>query len=265
MPLCAKSALAQRPLFVGLLALQTTFSFYLPPIDHHATPFFQRGCRKCLTQQALWLPTQDRAAWTSTVETSTLHTQLKEMDDGSNVHWDNPGSWDDHGLLRLERTIPEEILNGLNVLAYSIKPFKAVALRGTEVGWANELTRLLKIPMKFPQDHINEPAVPTAVMSAIAQEPHHRYKVSNSWKTTEYSQEYNVRSTLVHWQASEAARWISADIERMTAMFGDEINRLFSADVRYSACGDKGMRIDITTKLELLQRGKCPRFHLDKV
>lgn len=67
-----------------------------------------------------------------------------------------------------------------------------------------------------------------------------------------------------------AVLWLVADIERVASLFAREASVLSAAAV--SSSGDAALdavgaagRGDVTVKLELLNKGKCPRFHLDKV
>lgn len=85
---------------------------------------------------------------------------------------------------------------------------------------------------------------------------------------------------LVRWQsrkgyAAEAWRWLKQDIELAVVLFAEEASRHLTSDasitlvgLRAAGGGDgvpDAAGVDVTVKLELLEEGKCPRFHLDKV
>ncbi len=57
-------------------------------------------------------------------------------------------------------------------------------------------------------------------------------------------------------EAQEVVRWLTKDIERVASLFARQASVFSAAAVSSS---------ELTVKLELLNKGKCPRFHLDKV
>lgn len=63
-----------------------------------------------------------------------------------------------------------------------------------------------------------------------------------------------------------AWRWLQTDVKRVANVFTQEMLEL--TDDICAGLGNAAEQqdvADITVKLELLSKGKCPRFHLDKV
>ncbi|CAM9171815.1 unnamed protein product, partial [Pylaiella littoralis] len=83
-------------------------------------------------------------------------------------------------------------------------------------------------------------------------------------------------------EPQESVRWLKADIKRVANLFAREVSVILAAAVSSSGQGTVGAAgkeqvmeeeeeeeeedcaADVTVKLELLKKGKCPRFHLDK-
>lgn len=63
-----------------------------------------------------------------------------------------------------------------------------------------------------------------------------------------------------------AWRWLQADVKRVAGVFAQQVLELtddICAGLPNTAVQQDA--VDVTVKLELLRKGKCPRFHLDKV
>lgn len=206
----------------------------------------------------MWLPAYPHHQRTSIVETSTSHAPLLHVDDHEQDQWRLAEPWEEHGLLCLERTIPEEILRGLENLSYSSEPFKLEAVRGDELAWAESLTSALTSLSEHKRGaadrhHADNKALPESLRDS---EP--------SLGSTGNPQSAGGASCGGR-DALEAARWLAGDVKRVAGLFAKEASRL-SPD----ASGEPSPRgpdtgVDVTVKLELLERGKCPRLHLDKV
>lgn len=63
-----------------------------------------------------------------------------------------------------------------------------------------------------------------------------------------------------------AWRWLQEDVKRVTNVFAQEVLEL-TDDIctGLPVMAEQQDVVDVTVKLELLSKGKCPRFHLDKV
>lgn len=130
------------------------------------------------------------------------------------------------------------------------------------------------------------PRVPTVDRRQNHQRMQQRHNYKDSPVTFQRSPTYTIvdsveRSPLqpTTTQASEEARrWLTTDIERVAELFAQEMSRELSGTEQDGSmvvplhAGVGGVVIekqaccmDVTVKLELLKKGKCPRFHLDKV
>ncbi|CAM9695481.1 unnamed protein product [Scytosiphon promiscuus] len=211
------------------------------------------------------------------------------------------------GLLCLERSIPGDVLSGLEHLAGDAAPFKVEVLRagggrrsggdtrwyssddadGDDVddGWLETLVN--------PLGSSSSSSSSSAPLDAAGQQR------SNVSARKGRSQEMTPTASPTHPPAAdarldvqpadlrrqqlgvdgaqEAVRWLKEDVRRVANVFAREVLAVMAAEAA-SAPGEivEGLGAeqlvkeddspaDVTVKLELLKRGKCPRFHLDKV
>ncbi|CBJ48457.1 conserved unknown protein [Ectocarpus siliculosus] len=187
------------------------------------------------------------------------------------------------GLLCLERQIPDQILRGLEELADNATPFKVEVLRpgsrrgdsddadNEGDGWLDNLVASIGNSSSSSnaggrdnagEEPRSENLARRRIQGEILQDdasPLHP-------KLPNLQQQLDVK-------AQAAARWLKADIKRVARIFAREISVLSDEPGETSLLGiateplarkDK-RTVDVTVKLELLTRGKCPRFHLDKV
>lgn len=136
------------------------------------------------------------------------------------------------GLLCLERPLPAEVLRGLEYLATESSPFKVEVLR------VGDRPRAVST---------NEGGWVDALTSNF--EP----RVGESEHDHRLDSAQQMRLAV---ETQEAVRWLTTDIERVASLFARQASIVSGAAVSSS---------ELTVKLELLNKGKCPRFHLDKV
>lgn len=181
----------------------------------------------------------------------------------------------EHGLLCLERAIPEEVLRGLRLLAGAAAPFKAETLHSWAEGedWLNTLTDPLffgatsDIPpcsksLSQNNNGLQEEELEGEDAGGGRRADLRRKRLSSPNNEVGGGELLVVQDSE---NSVEALRWLKADVKRIARIFAREV----SSDARcggwFKAGKEEGERMDVTVKLELLKKGKCPRFHLDKV
>lgn len=186
------------------------------------------------------------------------------------------------GLLCLERQIPDQVLRGLEELADNATPFKVEVLRPGRrqgdsdgaakegEGWLDKLAAGIGSSSSSSnadgRDNAGEERrsenLARRVQGATLQ---HGENLLHP-KLPRLQQQLDV-------EAQAAVSWLKADIKRVARIFAREISVL-SDEPGETAVLDSATEplarkdesaVDMTVKLELLKRGKCPRFHLDKV
>ena len=190
----------------------------------------------------------------------------------------------EYGLLCLERAMPDELMRGLGLLADVTAPFKAEALHcsGEEGGgkWLDVLTD----PFLIAVSDILSLKTSSSQKNGLREEEQEGDDFVG-WRRADLRRErlssphdgleLEVDETRESENGMEALRWLKADIKRIARIFAREV----SSDARckgvtagrWEGEGEREEEeeeeemIDITVKLELLRKGKCPRFHLDKV
>ncbi|CAM9811166.1 unnamed protein product [Sphacelaria rigidula] len=212
-----------------------------------------------------------------------------------------PSFWREHGLLCLERTIPADVSRGLHLLVKGSSPFKSiqvVAPRGGEgrgggggdgssnnvEHWTETLTAplipamaVLNIPSFESSGELQQPAQ----MNNGSQTDMGAMFLSSTGELRGMTEDDMVEIVSLQAQKSrgvEAWHWLKEDVEQAANLFADEVLRQATAQehapsvfsswllprdaIDGNAGGEAG---HVSVKLELLERGKCPRFHLDKV
>lgn len=161
------------------------------------------------------------------------------------------------GLLCLERSIPNEILDGLEQLAGVAVPFKVEVLRAGGGRQPGGDTRWYSGGDAEDED---DGWLETLV------DPLGNGSSSSSAPVDEDGD-----------GVQEALRWLKEDVRRVADVFSREVSSVMAAEAAFASgeivVGTSATKLmrqdetpsDITVKLELLKRGKCPRFHLDKV
>lgn len=178
----------------------------------------------------------------------------------------------EHGLLCLERAMPDELLRGLGALADAAAPFKAEALLssrgGGEEEWLDTLTDPFiaagnNVPCSFsPKNGLQEEQGGGDVEGRRANPRRERLPSPNDQSNGGMQDSESI----------EALRWLKTDVKRIARVFAREVSsdpgceRVTAGREEGEEGGEvEGGIIDVTVKLELLKKGKCPRFHLDKV
>eukprot|EP00752_Nemacystus_decipiens_P016173 g14466.t1 len=191
------------------------------------------------------------------------------------------------GLLCLERSLPAEVLHGLEHLTNVTAPFKAEVFRagvGLGVNNANNEDELDSLTADFGKirsrsaSTLNGAALDLRLCDQEFSPPDQAEEAQflensrqrRNWRTAERVDSFALMpQRQLADEAPEAVRWLTADIKRVASLFAREASALSVAGI--SSLGDgkvgavEGGRAGVTVKLELLNKGKCPRFHLDKV
>ncbi|CAM9600282.1 unnamed protein product [Ectocarpus fasciculatus] len=187
------------------------------------------------------------------------------------------------GLLCLERPIPDQILRGLEELADNATPFKVEVLRpggrqggfddtdNEGEGWLDKLAASIgnsssSSNARRKDDEGEERRSENVSRRRIQEEILQDGDSQLHPKLPNLQQQLDV-------EAQAAVRWLKADIKRVARIFAREISVLTDEICEETALFSSAMEplardestIDVAVKLELLKRGKCPRFHLDKV
>lgn len=156
---------------------------------------------------------------------------------------------EEYGLLCLKRPIPNEILRGLGSLAGSAAPFKTQALRRTDSDedWLGTLTAPLlqtctsaRAGNNQQKRHAQGPLIMAGTPLESDGPKAGADRLEDSW------------------------RWLQTDVKRVANVFAEEVLGL-TDELRAGLTAERQEGVDVTVKLELLGKGKCPRFHLDKV
>lgn len=176
----------------------------------------------------------------------------------------------EHGLLCLERAMPDELLHSLGVLADAAVPFKAEALLSQGGGQEECLDTLTdpfiidasnNLPRSFSTKNYPQEEQGDDVEGRRKNPRRNRLLSPNDQNGSMQDSEESV----------EALRWLKADVKRIARVFAREISSdpgsggVTAGRECEEGGGGRGGIIDVTVKLELLRKGKCPRFHLDKV
>lgn len=200
------------------------------------------------------------------------------------------------GLLCLERPIPVEVLRGLGHLANAKAPFKVEVLRAgggsgfnndNKEGWVDALTaNISKLCSCRSSTLAGEELDPGRRNQEFfpPDQPEEAQFWENSGKgrnrrTAEVVDSFATAGGLDSFaspqqrqfaaEAQDAVRWLKADIKRVASLFAREASALPAAATSSFDNGGRGAiwgrRDDMMVKLELMKKGKCPRFHLDKV
>eukprot|EP00903_Cladosiphon_okamuranus_P008883 g8505.t1 len=193
---------------------------------------------------------------------------------------------DSAGLLCLERAVPAEVLRGLEHLANITAPFKVEVVRaGGEMGvdndgkegWLDTLTaNISKLGISSSSSLTCEESDLGWKQEYLSSDQVEEEQfLEKSWKgrnRRKPKRKDSMASPPQRQLAAEshaAVRWLKADIKRLGSLFAREASVLSAAAI--SSFGDGYRRAvgdcrdTLTVKLELLNKGKCPRFHLDKV
>lgn len=191
------------------------------------------------------------------IETKTVHAPLAGCfnvpltgtGDGATTEFG-----EEHGLLCLERVIPDEVARGLWKLADTAVPFKAEVLRGrSSDGW---LDGLVTEPFRA--------ATGTTIVSALSSREHDRREKPRD----DGAGLLRAQQSPPLEPALEAVRWLKGDVERIASLFSREVSAVeapWPGWPRVVAAKRGVGETDVTVKIELLRKGKCPRFHLDRV
>lgn len=253
---------------------------------------------------------------TVVVETKTLRVPLStclspnekgsEEDDTSRQI-----CWEEHGLICLERVIPENVLRGLEILAEASSPFKTKVVRlggreRAEEGGIVACVETLIAPLVPSIALSDQPSfqVPDELESVaqlcntldsverqLPTSPHQQDVQSYGTdgivsSTTEVAMSDKDVAEIVRLQARKACGveawcWLKEDIKVAATLFAEEGFRQATPQGASSVEGGAWFpfsvingiadeaatpeTVDVTVKLELLEKGKCPRLHLDKV
>ena len=166
------------------------------------------------------------------------------------------------GLLCLERKIPAELLRGLDVLADAAAPFKAEAV----LSRGGEEERLDTLTDPFVAASNNIPCSSLTVLEEHGGDFEGRRRAYPRWKRLSPNDQI---SRMQGAESIEALRWLKADVKRIAGVFAREVSSDPGCEGitagKEEEWEEGGGGIDVTVKLELLSKGKCPRFHLDKV
>lgn len=178
------------------------------------------------------------------------------------------------GLLCLDRSVPAEVLHGLEHLANITAPFKVEVLRAVggpgasnskNDGWLDTLTAGIN-EESFSSNQAQETQLPeSSGKGRNRRRSEQADPLASNQDLGSIPQQQHL-SVETH----EAVRWLKADIKRVASLFAREAFILSTVAMPSSEGGTLGStavkRLDeVTVKLELLKKGKCPRFHLDKV
>lgn len=204
----------------------------------------------------------------------------------------------EYGLLCLEREVPEDVSSALEQVADSADPFKVEVLRSHTQDDESWLDTLVSEP--FSAAAVDPEIRPLRMLSQTEKSQQRQVKDNAVGEVSEATHTARRKTilpdrdsveapTAAHQQhqqrqqvssvTDKAVRWLKMDVKRVANIFVQEITSLnqgvhavgatvaaapaFPAAAR--AGGDGGDAVDVTVKLELLKKGKCPRFHLDKV
>lgn len=166
---------------------------------------------------------------------------------------------EDDGLLCLERVIPNEISRRLERLAKAFNPFKVEAYRG---GLLDTTEHWL--------DTLIEPFLAGSISSSCFRDPSQHQRVTSSDRVPQA--EKNVLSVALNSEElaepiEDAVIWLRDDISNVAKLFAQEVAGWSASWPRFDMTvkGKEGGEVGLTVKLELLRKGKCPRYHLDKV
>lgn len=190
------------------------------------------------------------------IETQTLHVpfgSFSQMENNAKVPTGETviEFEEEHGLLCLERTVPDEVFRGLEDLVDQSAPFKVEVIRSqSNEDWLDTLA--------------TEPFLRNMVLTSSQHGDRNEQAHSASRLTGNLRNRAFLEPDVV--EARETIRWLKVDVKRVTDVFDREISRLLALcpGAAFVGEGEEGS-VDITVKLELLKKGKCPRFHLDKV
>ena len=155
----------------------------------------------------------------------------------------------DQGLLCLERTIPDEISQSLGRLVEEVAPFKVEVFRGSLGANGRWLDTLI------------QPFLAGSSSGSFVGEPsrqHSRTRVKRNGPSPD------LYSELAD-DIDVAVRWLTADIDSVARLFAREVANSSTPWPGLTVAAKEGGEIDLTVKLELLKKGKCPRYHLDRV
>ncbi|CAM9824287.1 unnamed protein product [Ectocarpus sp. 12 AP-2014] len=225
------------------------------------------------------------------VTTQTLHTPLERFENTQFAEHPRGGVAAEGagaarlaaGLLCLEREIPDQILRGLEELADNAAPFKVEVLRpgsrrgdsddaGNEgEGWLDKIAASIGNSISSSnaggrdnegEERQSENLARRRVQGETLQD----YESPLNPYVPSLQQQLDV-------EAQAAVRWLKADVKRVARIFAREISVLSDEPGGTSLLGaareplarKDEKTVDVTVKLELLKKGKCPRFHLDKV
>lgn len=213
------------------------------------------------------------------IQTQTLHAPLESFENmrqaaesqGQQQHDITTGALGSAGLLCLERSMPSEVLRGLGHLANVTTPFKVEVLRAggglgvnddDKEGWLDTLTE--ESGLGRSQDVCSSGQADEALFLENSSRGRNRRMPQQVGSLASMPQRQQLAA-----EVREAVRWLKADVKRVASLFTREASALSAASATAAAtslCGAVGKRRDdVTVKLELLNKGKCPRFHLDKV
>ena len=176
----------------------------------------------------------------------------------------------EHGLLCLERAMPDELLRGLGVLADAAAPFKAEALVSRGGGEEDYLDALTDPFVVAASDNVPRPfSTKNDPQEEQGDDVEDRRRKPRWKRLSSPSDQNGVMQNSE--KRIEALRWLKADVKRIARVFAQEISSdpgsggVTAGKEGGEGGGGEGGVIDVTVKLELLRKGKCPRFHLDKV
>lgn len=165
---------------------------------------------------------------------------------------------EEHGLLCLERTVPDEVMRGLEFLADTLGPFKAEVVRPQRGDdWLEALiTDPLLAGVRWSESEEFDPTAHDDLEE----------RLENSGRGSAEKLKLPPPSPPRFEAREAAARWLKADVKRVASVFAREVAYAWSLRPGGvpAGVGDEES-VDLTVKLELLRKGKCPRFHLDKV
>ncbi|CAB1098843.1 unnamed protein product [Ectocarpus sp. CCAP 1310/34] len=225
------------------------------------------------------------------VTTRTVHTPLESFENRQFAEHPRNGVAAEEagvarlaaGLLCLERQIPDQIMRGLEEFADNAAPFKVEVLRpGSRRGDSDDADNegegwLDKIAASIGNSSSSSNAGGRDNEGEERRSENLARRRVQGETLQDYESPLNLNLPSLQQQldveAQAAVRWLKADIKRVARIFAREISVLSDEPGETSllgvatepSAGKDERTFDVTVKLELLKRGKCPRFHLDKV